>query len=92
MSNAERLAKLPNSEQAYLIEPLGDDKLVLAALSPKGVYYAAQTMRQLLSRQIGHEAVSVPLATVTDWPDMARAADCGMLATRRRVMFPGWQP
>jgi len=70
VANAERLKTLPNSGQAYLIQPVGDTKLVLAALAPEGVFYAAQTLKQLLSKNIGKDSVSVPLAAVTDWPDM----------------------
>jgi len=70
VDNAAKLKSAPNNDQAYLIRPVGDDTLVLAALNPKGVYYAVQTLRQLLGRQISKDAVAVPLATVTDWPDM----------------------
>lgn len=70
VDNAAKLKSLPNNDQAYLIQPVGDDKLLLAALKPKGIYYAVQTLRQLLGRQIGKDAVSVPLATIIDWPDM----------------------
>jgi len=71
VENAGRLDDLPNRDQAYLIQPVGDDKLLLAALDPKGIYYAAQTLRQLLGREIGKDVVSVPLANVVDWPDLA---------------------
>lgn len=70
VENAERLKTLPNNEQAYLIQPVGDTKLVLAALHPKGLFYAVQTLKQLLGRNICKDSVSVPLAAVTDWPDM----------------------
>jgi len=43
---------------------------MLAAPNPEGVYYATHTLRQLLGRQIDKDTVSIPLATVTDWPDM----------------------
>lgn len=70
VENSERLKSVPNHEQAYLIQPVGDNSLVLAALKPEGVYYATQTLRQLLSRQIGKDTVPVPPTTITDWPDM----------------------
>lgn len=68
--NAERLKKLTNNNQAYLIQPIGNNKLVLAALKPKGIYYAVQTLRQLLTRKINKKSVTVPLVDIIDWPDM----------------------
>jgi len=70
VEDAAKLKGVPNNNQAYLIQPVGENKLVLAALNPKGVYYAVQTLRQLLGRQISKDSVAVPLATITDWPDM----------------------
>ncbi len=68
----EGLAKLSCHDQAYLIAPLGADALALAALDPKGVYYAAKTFKQLLFSAFTKEGVvAVPLAKVLDWPDMA---------------------
>ena len=67
--DAERLETLPNSPQAYLIQPVGSKKLVLAALSPKGVWNAAATLRQLMEPHFTKETVAIPLARVVDWPD-----------------------
>ena len=61
MGKAGELRTVPNNTQAYVIQPSGDARLVLAALHPKGVYYAAQTLRQLLDRGIAKETVTVPL-------------------------------
>ena len=71
--NAERLKEFPHRGQAYLIQPRpgGDgDGLVVAALNPAGVYYGVQTLRQLLAPTITRDQVSIPLASVADWPDM----------------------
>lgn len=70
MGNAGRLATLPNSGQAYLIQPVGDTKLLLAALEPEGLFYAVQALKQLLSKNISRESVAVPIANVVDWPDL----------------------
>jgi len=70
IDGVEKLRELPNSDQAYIIRPAGDGRLVLAALNGKGVYYAAVTLRQLLEPYLTGESVSVPLAEVVDWPDM----------------------
>lgn len=40
---ARELARLPNREQAYAIQPVGAARLVLTALDERGVYYAAQS-------------------------------------------------
>jgi len=79
---AAQLAKLPNSEQAYVILPLGDNRLALAALDPRGVYYAARTLHQLLEAQFHDGTVTMPLATVTDWPDLAERGEWGGTANR----------
>ncbi|NQT94532.1 MAG: hypothetical protein HQ559_17385, partial [Lentisphaerae bacterium] len=75
--DAARLSELPNREQAYLIRPLGDDRLVLAALDARGVFYAALTLRQLLEPKFGRDSVTLPLASITDWPDMAERGEWG---------------
>ncbi len=67
---AGRLAALPNREQAYLIEPLGNRGLVLAGFGERGVYYAATTLVQLLEAGLRAEQVAIPLVEVVDWPDL----------------------
>ncbi|MBI3944783.1 MAG: hypothetical protein HY321_02615 [Armatimonadetes bacterium] len=71
VKNARRLESLANSDQAYLIQPLGDDRLVVAALAPRGVYYGVMTLVQLIESRPGRNGVAIPVATVTDWPDFA---------------------
>ncbi len=77
--DAARLAKLLNHEQAYVIRPVGDNRLVLAALDERGVFYAALTLRQLLEAQFRGEQVTLPLAAVTDWPDLAGRGEWGSM-------------
>ena len=65
-----RLRSLPNRDQAYLIKPVGENRLVLAALEPRGLYYAVRTLHQLLEPSLSPQTVSIPLAKITDWPDL----------------------
>ncbi len=67
---AERLDALPNHRQAYAIAPIEDRGLLLAAVDPKGLYYAARTLQQLVEPFLTAERVSIPLATIVDWPDL----------------------
>jgi len=66
----KRLEGLPNRDQAYVMLPAGDSGLLLTAVDGKGVYYAARTLCQLLETSAKQRNVDVPLAEVTDWPDM----------------------
>lgn len=76
---AARLFALPHVEQAYRIAPLGERTLALVAAQPTGLYYAAKTLKQLIesttSSAEGQPAapgrVTIPMADVTDWPDLA---------------------
>jgi len=70
VADAAHLKSCPNSAQAYLIRPDGDTRLVVAALNEKGLYYGAQTLRQLLAAKLTRDSIIIPLAVVTDWPDM----------------------
>eukprot|EP01047_Picozoa_sp_COSAG01_P051338 COSAG01_NODE_5286_length_4356_cov_15.681466_4_plen_657_part_00 len=67
------LAALPNSEQAYTIQPIGQHELHVAALSGPGLYYAVQTLSQLLRPALAggttRGMVELPLPSVVDWPD-----------------------
>jgi hypothetical protein len=80
--DAARLKTLPNREQAYLIRPVGADRLVLTAPDGRGVFYAALTLRQLLEARFQGDRVSIPLAVITDWPDLAERGMWGGSATR----------
>ncbi len=65
-----RLEGLPNRDQAYVILPASDSALLLTALDGKGVYYAARTLSQLLETSARQQNVDMPLADITDWPDL----------------------
>ena len=73
---AERKA-VPNREQAYIIRPVGQNRLVLTGLDERGVFYAVQTLRQLLESRFDKRTVTIPLVSVTDWPDMAQRGEWG---------------
>ena len=75
--DAGRLSELPNAEQAYLIRPIGTNRLVLTALDARGLFYAALTLKQLLESKFSNDSVSVPLAAITDWPDLAERGQWG---------------
>jgi len=70
VEGADRLKALPHPDQAYLIRPRGDAEMAVAALHERGVYYGVQTLRQLIESGVSGERVRIPLATVTDWPDL----------------------
>ena len=70
IQNFSRLQSLPNQDQAYVIEPVGEKVLLLAALDGKGVWYSVQTMMQLIEPSLTETAVTIPLAHIVDWPDL----------------------
>ena len=82
MADTGKLVSLPNREQAYLIQPVGEGRLVLTALDERGVYYAAQTLRQLLQSTFAGGNVTIPLAHVLDWPDLNERGEWGGTASR----------
>lgn len=70
VAGADRLHTLPNSPQAYLIRPVGERRLVVAGRDERGVFYGVQTLIQLLQVHAQSDALRIPLAVVTDWPDL----------------------
>jgi hypothetical protein len=78
----DQLAKLPNSEQAYLIAPLPANGIAVAALDPRGLYYGCKTLQQLLRPGIADGKVTIPLAEVRDWPDLAERGEWGGSASK----------
>jgi hypothetical protein len=61
---AEPLKKAPDTvrDQAYVLR-VDTDEVVAAATTPQGLFYAAQTLRQLLSTKS-----TLPCITIADWP------------------------
>ena len=88
VADAGRLTGLPNREQAYLIRSVGDNRLVLTALDARGVFYAALTLGQLLESRFVRESVALPLAEITDWPDMAERGEWGFITTASGAIHP----
>lgn len=68
---ARDLADLPSPEQAYRIESrAGGRELLVIALEPPGLYYGALTLAQLIDGRSSADGVTLPVLSVTDWPDM----------------------
>lgn len=70
IEGAAALKDKPNKEQAYIIKPLGENALALTGLDARGVYYAAVTLRALMEPATSSAKTEIPLAAVTDWPDI----------------------
>lgn len=68
--DARPLESLKNCGQAYRIFPAGQDTIKLVALRPPGLYYAAKTLQQLIAARAAADRLEIPLAVVTDWPDL----------------------
>ena len=49
---AAQLADLPNADQAYVIRPLGNTRLVLTSVDERGVYYAGADTASALGKQL----------------------------------------
>jgi len=73
----ETLAALRNPEQAYLVTPLAANGLTVAALTDRGLYYGCKTVQQLLRPGLANGRVTIPLAEVRDWPDLAERGEWG---------------
>jgi len=75
LAGADRLGKLPNAEQAYLIAPAGQNKLLLGGLTDRAVFYASLTAKQLITARASRPRrtgdVVIPLVRVVDWPALA---------------------
>lgn len=64
------LLSLKNSDQSYRIFAEQDNRGVrVVALSPRGIYYGAKTLQQLIKPRVAGGRVEIPLINVTDWPE-----------------------
>jgi len=67
--SAERARGLfEKPEEAYMIEPVGTRELVVRAQTATGLFYGAQTVKQLV-RNSGKDTVLL-VPTIRDWPAM----------------------
>jgi len=66
----KQLNERPNRDQAYVIQPVGEKMLVVAALSDRGLYYGTRTLSQWLELHLTKDTAEIPLASVVDWPDL----------------------
>jgi len=74
---AEKLRGLKNEAQAYAIAPMGAGGLAVAGLPERGVYHGVKTLQQLLEPGLSRGQVTVPILSVTDWPDLAERGQWG---------------
>lgn len=89
---AARLFSLPCPDQAYRIVPLGDRTLALVGTKPQGVYYAVKTLAQLVTgTPAAPDRVTVPLASITDWPDIAERGLWGGSANEDIEWLAQWK-
>ncbi len=73
---ARKLSTLACQDQAYLI--VADERgLVVAALADAGLYYGAQTLRQLIEGRRTETGVDLPVLGVVDWPDLEERGEWG---------------
>ncbi len=79
---AESLDTCPNADQAYLITPLAERGLAVAAKSEPGGCSGATTLGQLLGARAEKDAISVPLGQILDWPDLEERGQWGGSSTR----------
>lgn len=70
VEGADRIKQVKHHDQAYLIRPFGSNGLVVAAWNDNGVFYGIQTLTQLLTAKLTETEAVVPIAVITDWPDM----------------------
>jgi len=68
--DSTKLESLKNSDQAYSISPDGKSGLKLIARTSRGLYYAAGTLQQLIRARTNGSTIEMPLAAITDWPDL----------------------
>lgn len=79
----QRLATLPNADQAYAIETKGDGSariMTLGANTSIGLLYATRTLHQLLAAPPRAEVpadgqLEIPLMDILDWPDIAQRGE-----------------
>jgi Glycosyl hydrolase family 20, domain 2/Glycosyl hydrolase family 20, catalytic domain len=54
-------------DEGYILEVSPAHGVTLTAVSSRGLYYAAQTLTQLITR--GADYIEIPAVKITDWPD-----------------------
>lgn len=79
VEGADRIAQLKYADQAYIIRPTGSNCLAVAAWNDQGLFYGVQTLTQLLTARLTPAAAIIPLAVITDWPDLDQRGlwNCG---------------
>jgi len=83
-TEADVLLGYPNTHQAYrIVSDPQQGTTTLIALKPHGLYYAAKTVQQLIKGKHLGTLVTIPIMTVTDWPDMDERGIWGVDAALR---------
>lgn len=72
----------PNSREAYRIE-INQQKIVITANSSTGLFYAVQTLRQLLAGEDSN--AYFPVVMINDWPSLAYR---GFMMDMTHMQFP----
>jgi len=79
---ADQLAKCRNADQAYLIVPLAEQGMAVAAATERGVCYGLKTLEQLLLARATGQKLLFPLVSILDWPDLEERGQWGGSSTR----------
>jgi len=74
---AAELARLPNADQAYVIAPLPEPGIAVAALTERGVYHGVKTLQHFLEAHLAPGQIMLPVVAVLDWPDLAERGQWG---------------
>ena len=65
MANNYYNLELPAQPDGYVISAEGDNRIIVAARTPRGVFHGLQTLRQIA------ENGEIPNGLIRDWPDFA---------------------
>ncbi|MGQ9732560.1 MAG: glycoside hydrolase family 20 zincin-like fold domain-containing protein [Candidatus Zipacnadales bacterium] len=76
-AGVELLDGAPNRDQGYVIYPAANSGLSVCAYDARGLYYGCKTLQQLLRPGLTEGQLTIPLAEVVDWPDLAERGEWG---------------
>ncbi len=71
------LSGLSNSNEAYVITPLPERGIAVAALTDRGVHHGLKTLEQLIEPKLTAGKITLPVVAVLDWPDLAERGQWG---------------
>ena len=70
LGGAEVARRTPTRPAGYIAPADAPNELRIVALAPRGLYYAAKTLQQLVLAKADGDFVEMPILNMTDWPDM----------------------